>query len=104
MADESWEQIFTKPPVECRPAAASLTIPRVLGSPTCEQHCGGDHRIDAEIRCPRCRGVAARLIRHSWAHDAGHYFTTTVPMNGYRLGDPNRCRDCDVDFEREELR
>ena len=104
MSDETWQQIFAQPPVERRPAAPTLTIPRVLGSPTCEQHCGGRHRVDAIVKCPRCRGVAARIVAHAWSHDEGHYFSTTEPMNGYRLGDPNQCRDCGVDFEREEVR
>ena len=104
MADETWADIYAKPPVEQRPPVPSLAIPRVLGSPTCDRHCGGNHGVDALLRCPRCRAVAAKLIRHAWAHDEGHYFTTTEPMNGYRIGDPNQCRDCAVDFEREEVR
>jgi hypothetical protein len=104
VADEDWTRIWSHPPQEQRPAAPTLVLPRVLGAPTCEKHCGGRHGVDARIRCPRCRGVAAQIIRHGWLHDDSHYFSTTEPMNGYRLGDPNQCRDCGVDFEREEVR
>mgnify|MGYP001617057733 FL=1 len=104
MSDEKWDRIHGKPLEEQRPPAPKLTIPRVLGSPTCAKHCGGNHSVDAVIKCPKCRTIAARVVKHAWAHDDGHYFSTVSPENGYKIGDPSTCRDCGSGFEREEVR
>lgn len=102
MGDPKWAEIFSRTVVEERPGASRLILPTVVGSPTCEAHCNGGHVAEAVIQCPKCRTQAAVIIRHRWAHDPGHYFSTVEPRNGYRIGDPNRCRDCQTDFEREE--
>lgn len=96
----SWNDIFSTPPTLTMVTPPPTSVPRVLGSPTCDRHCSGTHHIEAVVRCPRCRSVAAHIWQHEWQHDAGHYFTVTAPTNGYQMGGPNQCRDCRVEFER----
>lgn len=79
MADERWHQIHAQPGV-IHTQERRLVTPEIP-HPTCPDHCRR-HFVEAVIKCRRCRGEAYHVLAHEWPHSEGHYWHSTLPVNG----------------------